>query len=147
MLRRSFVSALVGLALLAACGGDSATAPDPRPTTTSIAGTYNLQTVNGAPPPVIIFQSGADRVEVMSGNFTVNANSTFSNTHTFRATSGGQTVTLTETCTGTYALTGNSLSFSEATSGELCGGTFTGTVSGNTLTVAYDATLQAVYRR
>jgi hypothetical protein len=144
MLRRPFLLLLGGFALLSACGGDGGSGPGGE---ANIAGTYNLQTINGASPPVTILQIGPDRLEITSGNFTVSANNTFSNTHTYRETSGGQTTTVTETCTGTYSRNGNSVSFAEATSGEFCGDDYNGTVSGNNLTVAYDAQVQAVYRR
>jgi hypothetical protein len=145
MLRRSFVSLLAGLALVAACGGGEP--PAGPPAEANIAGSYNLQSLNGSALPALFGSSGATRVDVTAGNFTINANNTFSNSHTFRVTSGGQVATLSETCTGTYARTGTSLAFTEAASGNFCGGGYNGSVSGNDLTVAYDAQLQAVYRR
>jgi hypothetical protein len=141
MRRLTFV---VSVFLLVACGGDGGTGPGGEG---SVVGTYNLQTVNGTAPPVTIIQIGTYRAEVTGGNFAVNANNTFSATHSYRETDVGTSNEFSETCTGTYTRTGNSLSFNEATSGDFCGGTYNGNVSGNNLTVAYDAQLQAVYRR
>lgn len=145
MLRRSALSLLAGLALVAACGGgDSAAGPSGE---ANIAGSYNLQSLNGAALPALFGASGATRVDVTAGNFSINANNTFSSSHTFRVTTGGQVATLSETCTGTYSRTGTSLAFTEAFSGDFCGGGYNGSVSGNDLIVSYDSQLQAVYRR
>lgn len=139
------VASFVVLAVSAACGGggDSPTGPS-----ASIAGTYSLSSVNGSAPPVILFTEGTYTLRVTSGNFVVNTNNTFSATTTYQETEAGQTSSTTETCTGTYTRNSNSLAFSEAESGETCGADYNGTWNGsNSLTVAYDATIQAVYTR
>lgn len=146
-MKRSILTA-AAVTLLAvgtsACGGDKATGPGG-----SIAGTYNLQTVNGAAPPVILLQIGAYKLEVTAANLVVNSNNTFSSSSTYRETDAGTTTTSTSVCAGTYTRNGNSLTFTEPeTSNEDCGGTYTGTWSnGNTLTVALDAEVQAVFRK
>jgi hypothetical protein len=121
---------------------------DPLDPGAEVAGTFNLTSVNGQSPPVVLFAVPGYTLRVMSGTFVINTANTFSNTTTFEENENGQITTTTETCTGTYTRTGNSFSFAEATSGELCGGNYTGTWDGgNRLTVAYDASLQAVYTR
>jgi hypothetical protein len=143
MLRRTYLSLAMG-AVLAACGGDSSTGPE----SANVTGTYALQTINGQATPVTIIQIATYRLEVVSGSLAINTNNTFSNTLTYRETDSGQIVTGSETCTGTYSRNGNSVTFNEAdVVNTECGDTYTGTVSGNNLTVAYDATVQAVYRK
>jgi hypothetical protein len=150
MMRRSVLATLTGLAVVVACGGgdNGGGGPAGPAGSTSIAGTYALQSVNGASPPVIVAQSGSARLEIVSGNFGLNANDTFSNTHSYRVTDAGQSVTVSETCTGTLVRNGSNVTFNEASaSGTNCGGNYNGTVSGSDLTVAYSASLLVVYRR
>jgi hypothetical protein len=143
-LTRTTVALAVALLFsVAACSDDS----DPG-APSNITGTYPLRSVNGDEIPAILIDLGtAYKLELLSGNLIINAGSTFSETLTYRETEDGAATTETFTCTGTYTRNGNSISLVEAESGDDCGGTFTGTISGGTITVAYDAELQAVYRK
>lgn len=132
-----FLSVLAG-----ACGGDSGTDP-----TVSVAGTYNLSTVNGSAPPVTLVSLTNYSLRVTRGNLTIGANNTWSNSTTLEETEDGQTTTETLTCTGTYTRNGPSLTLVEAEASD-CGGTFMANWDGgDRVTVSYDAALQAVYTR
>lgn len=140
------LATLLSLTLVLACGGDSS---GPGGSSASVNGTYTLKTVNGAAMPVTLATAPGYSLRITSASFTVNANNTFSNTATFQETQGSATVSETETCSGTYTKNGNSLTFTESSAANSdCGGTYNGTWDGsNTLTVALDATVQAVFQR
>ena len=133
---------LVCLAALG-CGGDDGVGPK------TIPGTYALVSINGDNVPATIVQVGNDKYEITSGTFTLNANGTFSNTHSDRTTEGGNVSTDTWTCTGVWSQSGNSISLVESESTD-CGGEATGEWDGNnTLTIRIVGLegWPAVYRR
>lgn len=112
--------------LLVGCGSDSGTAP----IQASIAGIWNLTTVNGSALPFVL-QATAPKIEILSDQFTVNANGTFTESIVARATDGANVSTVTIPDAGTYTLNGTAavFTFTDGTSG-------IATVSGNTFTVA-----------
>ena len=134
---RAFVLVMSALLLAPACS--SSTGPK-----TTITGTYALISVNGAPIPATVVNLG----KVNSGSFTINSGNAFSSTLSFTESVQGQSVTITDTCTGTFTENGNSLTFAEATSGNPdCGGNYMGSWDGaTTLTIDFNASLQTVYK-
>ena len=140
------IKRLIGLAavtLFAACSDSSG--PN-----SSLTGSYDLITINGAGMPFVVFFDQSSRLEIIGGDVTLNSNGTFSSSGTYRQTlGGGPAQTVTETCLGTYTVNGNSITFNEPTIvGTNCGGVYNGTWDGDdTLTVAFDATVQAVFRK
>jgi hypothetical protein len=125
MLRRSFLSALAAIALLAACG-DSGTGPDD----TNIAGSYTLQTINGNSLPWRL-GGGNDWFEFTSGSGNINADGTFTLTYNWRESISGQVDAGSEPLVGTYTRNGNAITFTEASTGD----TATGTISGRQISV------------
>lgn len=115
----------------------------------TVFGTYAMITVNGTPLPATVADEEAGIVRVNSGSLTINSASAFSAVTNWAVISQGQTDTRNDACTGFFTQNGNSLSFDEATSSNpSCGGNYTGTWDGdNTLTVAYNASVQAVFRK
>lgn len=127
------------LLIAAACGGDDGPTA---PTQASIAGLWNLQTVNGSALPFILAQSGTDKLEVLGDAITVAEGGTFTQLTQLRVTQGGQTSTEAVPDAGSYTLSGTTVTFifdSDGSSG-------TGTLSGKTLTVAEDG-ISLVYRK
>ena len=122
-----FIACLL-LVVAAACGGDSPTEPTP----TSVAGTWRLQTVNGSVLPFLVGQVGADKLELTSDVLTVAASGSFTQMTQFRVTASGQVSTEDVPDAGTYALNGTAVTFTFDSDGS----TGTGSLSGNTLTVA-----------
>lgn len=112
---------------LASCGSDGGTTA---PTSSSIAGTWNLTTINGSPLPFVV-QATNPKVEVLSDQLVVNANGTFTETGQLRLTQGGTVVNQAVVGAGTYTLDGTAASFRWSD-----GSTGTATVSGRTATVA-----------
>lgn len=126
--------ALLGLAA-AACGGDGINEP------ASIAGTYNLQTIDGQAPPVVVYEDAAAKVEIVSGNFVLSANGSFTTNVTFRVTENGQVSTQSESFPGTYTVNGSTVTFAYAD-----GDSDTATLDGNTLTFT-DAGSTVVFQK
>ena len=134
---------LAAVSLFAACSDSSGPNSD-------VTGSYALITINGSGLPVVIFFDQFATFRIVGGNVTLNSNGTFTSSGTYQETlSNGQVSSETETCNGTYTRNGNSVTFTEFTvSNTNCGGVYNGTWDGDdTLTVAFDATVQAVFRK
>ena len=122
-----FIACLL-LMVAAACGGDSPTEPTPA----SVAGTWRLQTVNGSVLPYLLVQFGTDKVELTSEVLTVAASGSFTQLTQFTTTQSGEVSIEDLTDAGTYTLNGTAATFTYDSDGS----TGTGSLSGNTLTVA-----------
>jgi hypothetical protein len=133
---RRVVSCML-LIVAAACGGDSPTQP-----TASVVGTWNLQTVNGSALPYLVPETDTVKVELLSDVLTVAANGTFTEMTQLRATQNGQASTESIPDGGSYALNGTAVTFT-FDSDESTG---TGSLSGNTLTVAAEG-FALVYKK
>jgi hypothetical protein len=120
MLRRSFLSALAGLALLTACGDSSG------PGETDIVGSYTLQTMNGNALPWRAIVIGNDWFEFTSGSGSINADGTYSLTLNWRESTSGQIDSGAEPSVGTYSRNGNAITFTDASDGSTIVGTITG---------------------
>ncbi len=106
-------------------------------TPSALNGPFALQTVNGAALPAVVFDSANPplRLDALSGAITIMAGNVFSDVTTFRQTLSGVVSTRTVTCTGTFTAVGNVFQFVEGVAPD-CGLTFTGVLSGTTLTAA-----------
>ena len=115
-----------------------------------ITGSYELITLNGSGLPVVVSFDQFSTLRITGGNVTLSSNNTFTSSASYQETlANGQTTTGTETCDGTYTRNGNSVTFTEVTVPNTnCGGVYNGTWDGDdTITVAFDATVQAVFRK
>lgn len=122
------------LAFAAACGGgDGVSEP------VSVAGTYTLQSVNGAPLPFVLFDESGYKLELTAASYVLTGAGTFTNSATFRETEGGAVLTSTETFTGQYTLSASIVTFTDS-DGEV----YTGTISGGNL-VFNDEGLTAIF--
>jgi hypothetical protein len=128
---------LAGLLVVPSCGGDS-TSPS------SIAGTYTLVSVDGdsLPQGVALYQDSAGGLVekvLVSGYMLLNSGGTYSESYTFRNTEydpftvqpTGRVWTDDMTTSGSWTYTGSVITFTHGASGR----TFTGSISGNTLTI------------
>ena len=131
------VAAIAVFGLTAACGGDGDGINEPA----SIAGTYNLESLDGQSPPVVVFDEPEFKLEILSGNFILAANGTFTTNVVFRITEDSQVSTETESFSGTYTVTGSTVSFTYSD-----GDTDSATLVGNTLTFS-DGSSTAVFRK
>lgn len=127
---------MLGLAA-AACGGGDDGINEPA----SIAGTYNLQTIDGQAPPVVVYEEPGFKVEITSGNFILAASGSFSTTIGWRLTENGVVTTETESFPGTYTVNGSTVNFAYSD-----GDSDSATLAGNTLTFT-DGGSTAVFRK
>jgi hypothetical protein len=124
---RRFVTLFILLAAVACGGSDSPTAP----TSASVAGTWNLQSINGSALPFVIAQTGANKAEVLSDVLSVVATGSFTQITTLRTTVNGVVTTQSAADAGSYSLNGTAATFTFNSDGSVG----TGQVSGGTLTV------------
>ena len=105
-LRRSVCMAIASLAL-AACS--DSTGPE------SVAGRYELVSINGDPLPFVFFQRFEEKIEFTAGHIQLNSDLTCNRSFTIRTTTDGEvtTDTATGTCTWTQNDTAISVTFSE----------------------------------
>ena len=109
--RLALLGMLAMTVAMAGCGDDD----DPSGPT-EITGTYTLRTVNGASLPFTLWteaEAGFKR-EITGGSVTLNANGTYSDAFAIRDTEDGVVTTDTETSSGTYVRTGNTIAFTES---------------------------------
>ncbi|HET9777185.1 MAG TPA: lipocalin family protein [Gemmatimonadaceae bacterium] len=123
------VAVAVGTFGLAACGGGAGDSLGPG----SLAGTYNLQTVNGKAPPAVLVEDGSYKLEVLSGTYTLNADNSYSATASFRETENGVVTPSSESETGSYSVHGSAVTFTDSDGFQL-----DATISGSTMTIVAD---------
>ena len=128
--------ATFAFALLGACGGGTDTTT---PTSTSIKGTWSLQTINGQALPYLAKASPSTELTAEQITFD---DISFTLLQTFRITDNGSVSTQSSSGAGTYALTGASIVLTTTASADGGGRTDPGTVSGNTLTVQTGAVVR-----
>ncbi|MEO7712851.1 MAG: hypothetical protein ABIV10_08035 [Gemmatimonadaceae bacterium] len=89
----------IGTMTATGCGSDGIT------DSPSVLGTYRLETYDGAPPPVVLI-AGDPKLEVLADQFVLASGGAFTQRTSFRLTDGG-VVTLDESIeTGTYTVSG-----------------------------------------
>lgn len=134
---RRFIALLllaIAPAIVTGCGSDNPTDP-----TASIAGTYALASVDGAPLPIIVLE-GNPRLEVVSDHITLAAGGTLTRNIVFRFTQDGVASTQSEVDRGTFTVSGSTVNLL------MSGGTFAGAVSDNTITIVSEGST-LIYRR
>ena len=95
---RRFACLTIAFLALAACG--DSTGPE------SVAGRYNLVSVNGMPLPVVVVQVLDNKFELTAGHIQLNADLTCSVSITAEVTTDGDVTTETEGDTCTWSQTG-----------------------------------------
>lgn len=139
---------LGSLAILTACGGDGASGPD---ATVSVNGVYALKTINSQSLPVTVSSGPEFTVKIVVATLSINPNNTFSNFSEYAITTPGSPVTTEPeiTCSGTYSISGNTLSFTEAAiPSSDCGDSYAATWDGaNRITIKPDISTTAVFER
>lgn len=125
-------------AVLIGCGSDSSTGPS----SATIAGTWNLQSINGTTLPFTLAQTGANKIELTSDIIVVSGTGSFTQTSTLRTTDNGQVTTQSVADAGTYTLNGSAVTLRWNSDGSIS----TGSWVGNTITATGDG-LAFVYKR
>ena len=136
-MRRS-ITAILLLALVSACTDTT------NPTVGTVAGTFNLMTVNGAPLPFTTQDNAQFRVEVVQDIYTMSDASTWTESFKYRFTDKAvDTVAVNElTDAGTYVRNGSSIRLTSADTDMR--GSFDGTVLRFVLS---GGSIELIYRR
>ncbi len=100
------------------------------PTAASLAGNWNLQSINDHALPYTMSQVGNDTYECLSGQMSLTADRTFHQSAIFRTTRSGVAVVDTTNNDGSYTLDGFSMVFTFSD-----GSTGPATANGNTITL------------
>ncbi|MBA3969264.1 MAG: hypothetical protein H0X52_04100 [Gemmatimonadetes bacterium] len=139
---RKLLPLILALSLpLAACGDSTG------PGEQRVDGTYTLVQLNGQAPPVTVFQSAAGRVEITGATLLLRPDFSYRETINVRGVPAtGAPVTQDEIENGTYTVVGNSITFTIPASGGEPSYSYTGAVSGNTVTYTFEG-LAFVYRK
>lgn len=98
---------LLGLVLALPLASCDSTTPEG-----AIAGTYQLQTINGNHLPWTAFQVEADHLDVMSGAIVLEPDGTFTDRTSYQITENGASRMEEDLYTGTYALSVNGATLS-----------------------------------
>jgi hypothetical protein len=113
---RSIIAAGCGvfmLAVLAACGSDSTTSPQP-----AVVGDYSLQSVDGKAPPDTVVNTVAEVVVFNDGTLSLRSDKSYKLLfHSSKTTSSG-TVSDSSGSTGTYSVSGNTVVIRNASTGD-----------------------------
>jgi hypothetical protein len=108
------LSLALALLVIGACGDSKTTAPPPP----SYEGTYPLVSVNGQSLPYILDMLDDDnKVEVLAGVIVLRANGTFDDETDLRWTLEGEVELEDADASGTYAVVGNTITFTPTTGG------------------------------
>ena len=119
--------AAAALLLAISCGDPT------EPTTSSITGTWSLETVNGSSLPYTYPGSTAtNKFEILSGTVTFASAGTYSASFSSRTTINGSAQTSTDTDTGTWTLSGAVLTVK---SNEVGSTSQNASVTGNTFSI------------
>ena len=124
---------LLVLALTVAFGLGATSCSDSTGPGSNLAGTYTLRSVNGVTPPVTLYQSGSERLEVLGGEIRLDANGNYQGITTYRETSGAFQDVYDDTIVGYWSLSGNQISLSDA---DFPNDPYIGTINGNSITLS-----------
>jgi hypothetical protein len=125
---------LVGALVASACTDSSG------PIAT-LDGTYDLKTVNGAAPPFTVFENATQKDEIL-GDVIMASDGSFSRFTANRVTINGHVDNGMSPNSGSYAIEGTTVTFTS-----LSGLTWTGTISGDTLTMPFSVGVGVYVRR
>lgn len=110
-MRKALLSTVAVFSLWACGGGDADfTGPDSSGDV-SVAGTYELQSANGQSLPATIFQAGGTEIVVVSSEAVIRSDGNYVVDGTFEVTEDGSTEVVSGVTTGTWALSGSSITF------------------------------------
>ncbi len=122
---RRLLTTVLTAGLLTACG--DATGPE---------GAYVLRMVGDQALPVVLVQVLDNKLEITGGVFRINNDNTYVAAYDLRTTEAGAVENTTIAETGTYTVTDSSIQFT--TSQGAFSGSFSGTISGDDLTIILD---------
>ena len=97
----------------------------------NVSGSYELETFNGFTLPTISYQDGFEQHELLAETFTLYSDGTYTDDYTIRVSSRNGSSQSSHRDLGTFQQNNNALQFRDSATGDI----FTGSITGNTLTV------------
>ena len=130
------IALVVSLAALAGCGGDTP-AFTLGPTDANVVGTFSLTNSNGRVLPIVARITAEEEWDMTSDQLIIRADLTWSETSNFKVITflTGGIATQQTSSSGTYTIADSKINFVMTVGGTA---TYTGSVSGNTLTMIYN---------
>ncbi|MGV3708672.1 MAG: hypothetical protein ACO1Q7_07505 [Gemmatimonas sp.] len=129
--RRPLFAAMAVAMMVSVAACDDGLPADPinPPTPAAVVGKYNLLKVDSAPLPYVIFQHSTYIVSLMSANVELRANGTYRAPVSIRIDDSGNVRYLSDSTTGIWTLTGDSIKLANANgqvtrAGRMLNGTF-----------------------
>jgi hypothetical protein len=129
-------------AALLGCSSDKTAGP----TADVAVGVYTLQTINGSGLPFNLGTQSGVTYEVLADAYSINADGTYSEQGTLRATQGGTVTTQQEVETGVWQRNGTALTLHPLASSTGSLLAYSGSLSGSSLTITQNG-LVGVYRK
>ncbi len=138
---------LLSAAVIAGCGGSTEPSIDLSlaPTSTDVAGDFNLISANGTAPPFPAFATATEDWTLVADTVSIAANNAWTEATKYSVTSllDNSTSTQYSIVSGTYAIASGKINFTMVQGGTA---TFSGSVTSNTLTLIYTGT-RFIYTR
>ena len=97
----------------------------------SLTGTYTLQTFNGSNLPALFDSNNLQERDLVAETFTFYSDGTYTDDYTMRTLSSSGQSSQTYRDTGVYSQNNTALQFRDSQTGDI----FTGSITGNTLTI------------
>jgi hypothetical protein len=130
------IALVVSLVVASACGSDAAEFTL-GPTDANVVGTFALTNSNGHVLPIVARLTLDEEWDMTSDQLIIRSDLTWSETSTYKVTTlvTGAISTQQTASSGTYSISDNKINFVMTVGGSA---TYTGSVSGNTLTMIYN---------
>ena len=107
-----------------------------------VMGSYQLETFNGFRLPALFYQDNFEQDQLTDEVFTIYSDGTYTDDYTMRVSDRTGTVDTQHRDFGTFSQNNTALQFRDSSTGDI----FTGSISGNTLTVSQQGDVY-VFRR
>ena len=107
-----------------------------------VMGSYQLETFNGFRLPALFYQDNFEQDQLIDEVFTIYSDGTYTDDYTMRVSDRTGTVDTQHRDFGTFSQNNTALQFRDSSTGDI----FTGSISGNTLTVSQQGDVY-VFRR
>lgn len=96
-------------------------------------GSFNLMTFNGTQIPTVVYDDGIEQRQVLQETFTIYNDGTYTDDYTLRILNRNGSTQQSFRDTGTYQQNNTALQFRDSSTGDV----FSGSITGNVLTVTY----------
>jgi hypothetical protein len=136
---KRFLIGLLVLPLMLGCGTTDSTAPN----NGAIAGTWDLRSVNGTNLPYVVPTSSTTSNAITTSVLTLSNDGTYNEVTTIEQHDGNTSSTTSVTELGTWSAVNGFVTFDDQTDGL----SYTGSISGNTLTETYGSYTSVYSRR